>query len=84
MADARNITDDEVLKVKQYMLKNNANNLTDNAYWYTVLKAYARFGTDMNTDFVDAVNALTPASIAEFARTKLVPKTRMHLSMNPQ
>jgi zinc protease len=84
MSDAKNITDDEVLKVKQYMLKSNASNITDNAYWYTVLKAYARFGKDMNSDFVKAVNALSPKTIAKFARKNLVPKTRMHLSMNPQ
>jgi zinc protease len=78
------ITDDEVLKVKQYMLKNSANNADDNAYWYTVLKAYTRFGQDMHTHFTDAVNALTPQSLTRFARTDLQATTRIRLQMAPQ
>ncbi len=84
MTDANNISEEDVLKVKQYMLKNLASNLTDNTYWYTLLKAYVRFGEDLNTGFADAANALTPQTIANFARTHLVPQTRLHLSMNPE
>jgi zinc protease len=84
MSDETFITDEEVLKVKQYMLKNNESNVQDNAYWYTVLKSYVRFGEDMNTGFVDAVNSLSPKTIADFARTHLNPKTRIHLTMNPE
>jgi zinc protease len=78
------ITDDEVLKVKQYMLKNYASNANDNTYWYTVLKAYARFGSDMHTDFAKAVNLLTPQSIEQFAQKNLVPTSRIRLQMCPQ
>jgi zinc protease len=84
MNNAKNISDDEVLKVKQYMLKSNSANIADNSYWYAVLKIYARFGLDLNSGFVDAVNSLSPKSIANFAHKNLVPKTKIHLSMNPQ
>ncbi len=84
MADVNSITDEEVLKVKQYMLKSNEQNVKDNAYWYTVLKAYARFGKDMNSGFVEAVNALTPQAVADFARTQLKPTSVIHLTMNPE
>jgi hypothetical protein len=84
MNNAKNISDDEVLKVKQYMLKSTSANIADNSYWYAVLKIYARFGLDLNSGFVDAVNSLSPKSIANFAHKNLVPKTKIHLSMNPQ
>jgi zinc protease len=84
MNDASFITDEEVLKVKQYMLKNYATNLSDNGYWYTLLKAYARFGEDLNSNFEAAINSLTPESVATFARTHLQPKTHLHLTMNPE
>jgi zinc protease len=84
MSDDSFITDEEVLKVKQYMLKNNESNVEDNAYWYTVLKSYVRFDEDMNTGFVDAVNNLSPKTIADFARKHLTPKTKIHLTMSPE
>jgi zinc protease len=66
------------------MLKNYATNLSDNGYWYTLLKAYARFGEDLNSNFEAAINSLTPESVATFARTHLQPKTHLHLTMNPE
>ena len=83
LADPANISDDELLKIKQYMLKSYAQNAEDNNYWITVLHMYDKFGRDMHNGYTDIVESLTPADIADFARNIILPANRIQLEMSP-
>lgn len=83
MADAANISDDELLKIKQYMLKSYAQNMDENSYWLTVLHVYDKFGRDMHNGYAEIVESLTPADIAEFVKTVILPANRLQMSMSP-
>ncbi len=77
------ISDEELRKIKQYMVKSYNQSLESNGYWLTVLNMYDRFGRDMHSGYVGIVESLTPADIAEFARTILLPANRIRLEMSP-
>ncbi|MCM1292264.1 MAG: insulinase family protein [Bacteroides sp.] len=82
-ADPATIADDELLKIKQYMIKSYDQNKNDNSYWLTVLHVYDKFGRDMHNGYTDIVESLTPADIAEFARNYIVNANRIQLEMSP-
>lgn len=83
LADTANISDDDLLKVKQYMLKSYAQNVENNSYWLTVLHMYDKFGRDMHNGYTELVESLTPAAIAGFAKEIILPANRAQLSMSP-
>lgn len=55
---ANGVTDEELSKVKEYLAKNYKENQTDNAYRLIVMHANERFGKDMHTDYLKALNEL--------------------------
>lgn len=83
LADPVNISDEELLKIKQYMIKSYNQNLDDNYYWLTVLHMQDKFDRDMHSNYVDLVEALTAEDIATYARDILLPANRIQLSMSP-
>lgn len=83
LADPASIADEDLRKIKQYMVKSYNQNLESNGYWLTVLSIYDRFGRDMHSGYVSIIENLTPADIAGFARTVLLPANRIQLEMSP-
>ncbi len=84
LATPGNITDEEVLKVKQGMLKDINENRKDNSYWVTVLRMYDKFGADMDSGYENYAESLSPASLAAFATSNILPATRIQLTMQPK
>lgn len=84
LAKPANISDEEVLKVKQNMLKDIDEDRKSNSYWTTVLRMYDRFGEDMDSNYETYAEQLSPASVAEFVNTYIVPATRLQLTMQPK
>lgn len=82
-ADVANISDEELLKIKQYMLKSYRQNQEDNSYWLTVLHVYDKFGRDMHNGYEAIVESLTPADVATFVKDVVVPANRVQMSMSP-
>lgn len=82
-ADVANISDEELLKIKQYMLKSYRQNQDDNSYWLTVLHVYDKFGRDMHNGYEAIVESLTPADVASFVKEVMVPANRVQMSMSP-
>lgn len=82
-ADVANISDEELLKIKQYMLKSYRQNQDDNSYWLTVLHVYDKFGRDMHNGYEAIVESLTPADVASFVKEVVVPANRVQMSMSP-
>lgn len=83
LADPTNISDDDLLKIKQYMLKSYAQNIENNSYWVTVLRMFDKFGRDMHNGYTGIVESLTPADVAAFAAETVVPANRVQLEMSP-
>lgn len=83
LADEANISEEDLLKIKQYMVKSYNQNLTNNNYWLTVLNMHNKFGKDMHNGYTDIVENLTAADIAAFARDILLPAHRIQLEMSP-
>ena len=83
LATPGNITDEEVLKVKQGMLKDIVENRKDNSYWTTVMRMYDKFGEDMDSGYEGYAESLTPATLAGFAAANILPATRIQLTMQP-
>lgn len=82
-ADVANISDEELLKIKQYMLKSYRQNQEDNSYWLTVLHVYDKFGRDMHNGYEAIVESLTPADVATFVKEVVLPANRVQMSMSP-
>lgn len=52
------VTDEELNKVKEYLAKNYAENVSDNAYKLVVMRSNERFGQDMHSDYLKALDSI--------------------------
>ena len=84
LADPANISQAELDKIRQYMLKSYTQNAESNSYWLTVMHMYDKFGQDMHNRYTEILNAQTPETIASFARQYLLPANRIQLEMSPR
>lgn len=77
-------TEEELAKVKAYLMKNIAENRESNGYWETVVKVFDQYGPDMDSGYEDIVNAMTPAAIRDFGRRYIRNADHVELSMLPE
>ncbi len=75
---------DKLQKVKEYMLKNHADQLKQNGYWLAVINAWRKWGIDFHTDYDKLVNAQTPESISAAAAEVLKAGNRAEVIMLPE
>lgn len=78
------VTPDDLAGIRQFLLKNHAESVRDNAYWLKAIKIYDRDGIDTDTDFEAAVSRLTPEAVEEFARRYLLTAKRAALVMSAE
>ena len=74
---------DKLAKVKEYMLKNHADQLKQNNYWLSTIDMWRYKGVDLHKDFEKLVNAQTPESIAAFVKQVLNSGHRAEVIMMP-
>ena len=74
---------DKLAKVKEYMLKNHADQLKQNNYWITTIDMWRYKGVDFHQDYEKLVNAQTPESIAAFVKEVLKSGNRAEVVMMP-
>ena len=74
---------DKLAKVKEYMLKNHADQLKQNNYWLTTIDMWRYKGVDFHKDYEKLVNAQTPESIAAFVKQVLKSGHRAEVVMMP-
>lgn len=77
------ISEEEVNKVRQYFLKNIKENRDENAYWLVAMHCLNKYGLDLDTEYEDAVQRLTPSTISSFIRTYVLPSNLTILRMTP-
>ena len=84
MADASNITEDEVAGIREFLIKNHAEASRDNAYWLKVIKVLERDGVDLDSTYDAAVEAITPATVADFAQRTILPAHKASIIMSAE
>ena len=57
---------DMLAKVKEYMLKEHADQLKTNGYWAGQIKTWRQWGLDMHTDYEKTVQAVTAGQVCQF------------------
>ena len=75
---------DKLAKVKEYMIKNHADQLKQNNYWITTIDMWRYKGVNFDKDYEQLVNAQTPESIAAFAKELLKSGNRAEVVMMPE
>lgn len=81
----RNGPDAEMVqKVKEYMVKQHADNLKENSYALRNTWQYYIHGVDLEKDYVDTVNQLSVQSMQKFLKELLAQGNRMEISMTHQ
>ena len=71
-------------KVKEFMLKQHADNLKENSYARRNLQEYLVYGIDREKDFVKYVNELSIESLQQFTDELLKQNNRIEVSMSSQ
>lgn len=71
-------------KAQETMIAQNADARKTNSYWIGVLTDYHLFGIDTDTDYVKAVEAITPEKIQQLARKLLVPANHIQVVMKAE
>lgn len=77
------VKEEELNKIKEYMLKAIDQNENENGYWSNVMLRYLRIGVDTNTGYREMVNGLTPEKIQEFTKQILASGNRIQFIMLP-
>ena len=78
------VADSELAKVREYMMKNIADNREDNGYWLVALRAFEKFGMDLDSGYEKAVASLTPENMQAFLKQYVLPADRLILTMMPE
>ena len=74
---------DMVTKVKEYMLKNHADQLKTNGYWSGRIDAWRKWKLDFHTDYEKTVQAMTPQSLCTFVAEVLKSGNEAEIVMLP-
>ena len=64
---AQGPTDEQMSKIKEYMLKKHADNQKENSYWLNNLDEYFYTGLDLTKDYEATVNSISKSDVQQFA-----------------
>ena len=59
-------------EIKKLMVKRYETNAKENSHWMSVLNRYVEYGVDMQTDYLNVVNGMTPAKVAAFVKNVIL------------
>ena len=69
-------------KVKEYMLKQHAENLKENSYWSGVISSYVKNGIDTLNGLESLINSISAEDIRSFANSLFIKqKNEIEVSM---
>ena len=78
------ITNDDVARAKESILKNHSEALKKNSYWLNVLSDYATYGIDRANGFDAVMKAITPQTLGNIAKTVLKSGNHIQVTMNAE
>ncbi len=73
--------EEDVQKVKEYMLRSHEESLKQNSYWMGQMMNYVLYNEDNDAIYVDTVNSITAADIQEVARQIFKSGNRIEVGM---
>jgi len=80
----RGVTEEELNKVKEFELKEYADNQKINTYWQNLIQARVNWGLDRRTGHEEAIRGVTVADVQAFCRDVLLKKgTCLTVTMLP-
>ena len=79
----KEVKEEELNKVKEYMLKTIDQSERENRYWMGAMQTYLLYNVDKTAGYRDIVSGLTPASISEFVKQIVAPGNRIQYVMMP-
>ncbi|MBP6069300.1 MAG: insulinase family protein [Bacteroides sp.] len=74
-------TQENLSKVKEFMLKKHTENQKENGYWLGQIDEMLFTGSDMSNEYVNIVNAISNADIQKFASEIFSQNNRVEISM---
>ena len=74
-------TDEQMQKIKEYMLKKYADNQKENGYWLGNIREMLYTGMDKTKDYEALVNGLTAQDVAQFAQALLKQGNKLTVVM---
>lgn len=75
---AKNVTPEELAKVKEFMVKNYHETYETNSGWLSLLSGMALRDVNTYSDYLDTLNSITPEMVAAYAK-KLVDQHNCHI-----
>ncbi|MCM1153330.1 MAG: insulinase family protein [Muribaculum sp.] len=83
MAEGK-ITEADLAPIREYFMKSIVDNREDNGYWLVAMRAFDKFGLDLDSGYEKAVAKLTPAKMSKFMKKYVTPADRLILTMLPE
>ena len=80
---AQKVNEEDLNKIKEYLLKNIDSSERENSYWLGTMQTYSLYGVDRNSDYRKIVSELTPASVQKFVKKIMKPGNRIQYVMMP-
>lgn len=77
-------TEENLVKIKEFMLKKHAENLKENGYWMSWINEYLYTKVDHVKDYEKIVESLTAKDVADFVRMLIDQKNHIEVSMISQ
>jgi zinc protease len=74
-------SEENLAKVKEFMLKKHAESVKENSYWLGQLDSYYEENVDLNTEYEQTLNAITAADVQQFIKALLDQQNRIEVSM---
>ena len=81
---AQQISQDDLDKVREVMLKQADDQAKENEHWMNVLTEWTAEGVDLQTNYVETVKALTPQKIQQFLAAFLATGNYAEIVMMPE
>jgi len=75
---------DQLVKTKEYMLKQIDVDAKKNNYWINTITAYKEYGIDFYTDYKKTVESLTVDNVREFLNKLLKSGNHVEVIMLPE
>lgn len=79
----KGIDNQDLSKIKEYLVKTAKDNASDNDYWRTIISKYALYGVDFDTNYIPVVQRVTSSQLRDFAKKYIVSGNRAEIIMHP-
>ena len=66
------------------MIKNYETMAKENGYWLSVLRWWDQRGIDLNSNYANIVNGITPQKVSDFIKKVLASGNKIEVVMMPE